>query len=170
MSRARKCRICTGDLAVTGRINAMIESGVKLKVIAEQVPEFSPYQLSRHKRNCLAPKPALDLTADAGSAEIQKWLQRAEDTYLVAQSNGDAKSAVSAISTAVRGLTQLAKQIEKELEQQKAAGKPGETPMTIENLDKLIDECAAQVENERGLCLYCGLPRNRKEQNELSAN
>jgi len=106
MSRPRKCKICT-NLTAAGQVNALIEAGVKLKIIAEQVPEFSPYQLSRHKKNCLVAKVAAELSSDAGSAEIQKWLQRAEDIYLVAQSNGDAKSAVSAISTAVRGLTQL---------------------------------------------------------------
>src|SRR5260370_39883041 len=106
--------------------------------------------MSRPARFCLQEK-TFEITAPAASAEIQKWLQRAEDCYLTAQANGDAKSAVSAISTAVRGLTQLEKQIAKELEQQKAAGKPGE--LSIATLDQVVSAYIAEVEAERDVCL-----------------
>jgi hypothetical protein len=168
MSRPRKCRICfAADPAITGQINALLESGVKLKVIAEQVPGFSVYQLSRHKRNCLAPNVLPE--SDAGSTEISKWLGRAESTFLVAQSNGDARSAVSAISTAVRALTSLHKQMEREEEKQAGADDPN--ALTIEKLDKAVNEYANRIENERGVCFRCGQPLAGKENNvALTAN
>ena len=101
MSRPRKCKICC-DPAITGQVNALLESGVKLKTIAEQVPGFSVYQLSRHKRNCLAPKLAPE--SDAASTEIEKWMQRADDLYLTAGANGDVRSQVAALSAAVRSI------------------------------------------------------------------
>jgi hypothetical protein len=166
MSRPRKCKVCVGDPAITGQVNGLIEAGVRLKTIAEQVPVFSAFQLSRHKRNCLALKVLAD-TAAEGSAEIQRWLTRAEQTFLVAQANGDPKSAVAAISTAVRALSSLHKQQEKERE-----AEPADDPnrLTIANLDQLVRQRAAIIEQEHGICLYCRLPKNRKGQNELSTH
>ena len=164
MSRPRKCKIC-GDLAVAAQVNALLESGVKLKVIAEQIPEFSPSQLSRHKKNCVTAKTIPD--ADGGSTAIAKWMQRAEDLYLVAGANGDVRSQVAALSAAVRSIAARERQKEKERDSE-----PVDDPsaLTIENIDKLVREYAVRAEKERGTCLYCGSPRNREGQNELIAN
>lgn len=148
MRRPRKCKVCTGDLAITGQVNALIESGVRLKTIAEQVPTFSTYQLSRHKRNCLAPKGAPEPPSDGGSAEIAKWMERADDLYLTAGANGDVRSQVAALSAAVRSIGAREKQKQKEREIEP----PNPNTLTIEKLDQLVRDYVTQMENERGVC------------------
>jgi hypothetical protein len=164
MSRPRKCKIC-GDPAITSQVNALLESGVKLKTIVEQVPGFSVYQFSRHKRNCLAPKTAPE--SDAASSEIEKWMQRADDLYLIAGANGDVRSQVAALSAAVRSIGAREKQKQHERE-----AEPADDPnaLTIENLDAAVKDFADRVDQERGVCIYCGLSKNRKEQHELIAD
>jgi len=134
---SRKCKICN-NLTAASQVNAMIESRVKLTIIAQEVPEFSPYQLSRHKNNCLAPKPTGDLSIEQGSQEIARWLERAESTFLVAQANGDTKSAASAISTAVRTLQSLHKKREAEQEAAKKVADPSDVQVTVAQIDALI--------------------------------
>lgn len=166
MSRPRKCKICCApDLAVTGQINALLESGVKLKVIAEQVPGFSVYQLSRHRRNCLTPKPAPE--SDAASTAMEKWLDRADALYLTAGVQGDVRSQVAALSAAVRSIAAREKQKQNERE-----AEPAEDPnaLTIENLDKLVQDYATKVENERGVCSRCGQRKGNENNVTLSAN
>jgi hypothetical protein len=166
MSRPRKCKICNGDPAITAQVNALLESCVTLKVIAEQIPEFSTFQLSRHKRNCLQSKITTDF-ADDGSTAIAKWMQRAEDLYLTAGANGDVRSQVAALSAAVRSIAARERQKEKERDSE-----PVDDPsaLTIENIDKLVRQYAVRVEQERGKCLYCGSPKGREVPNELIAN
>lgn len=165
MSRPRKCRLCC-DPAIAGQVNALLESRVRLKTIAEQVPGFSVYQLSRHKRNCLAPTIAPE--PDEASTEIEKWMQRADDLYLTAGANGDVRSQVAALSAAVRSIGAREKQKQNEREAEPAEDDPN--ALTIENLDKAVQSYATRIENERGVCIYCGLSKNRKEQHELIAD
>jgi hypothetical protein len=150
MSRPKKCKLCTGDPAIAGQVNALLETGVKLRTIVEEHPEFSVYQLSRHRNKCLMPNFASELSPESGSAEIQKWLERAESTYLLAQANGDSRSASSAISVAVRALTSLQKQIahETEIEQAATADNNPNRPFTIAELDKIMAEHYAKLEAE----------------------
>jgi hypothetical protein len=144
----------------------LLESGVRLKIIAEQIPTFSIYQLSRHKR-CLAPTVPAEPPSDAGSAEIAKWMERADDLYLTAGANGDVRSQVAALSAAVRSIGAREKQKQKEREIEP----PNPNTLTIEKLDQLVRDYVTQMENERGVCLRCGLPKIRKENNgELIAN
>jgi len=46
MARAKRCPICLASPDVTSRVNAMLESGVKLAAIATEVGQFSTFQLS----------------------------------------------------------------------------------------------------------------------------
>jgi len=172
VSRPKKCKICTGDLVITGQVNSLLEAGVKLKTIAEQVPGFSVFQLSRHKNNCLAPKAASELPPESGSAEITKWLQRAEDTYLTAQVNGDVKSAASAISTAVRTLTALEKQIQAEKTEADAGVDNPNRPMNIADFDKLVHDFELSLESDKagGFCMRCRQPLPLKITEKTSAN
>lgn len=154
MGRQKCCKICTSEAAITGQVNALIESGVKQRIIHEQHPEFSVSQISRHTRFCLQSKVA-EITAPAASAEIQRWLERAESTFLIAQSNGDARSASSAISVAVRALSGLAKQVERETAAaEKAAADPNDVSFTVQQLDALIRQQA-----ERGVIQNGIMPR-----------
>jgi hypothetical protein len=138
MGRKHSCTICASDPAITSQVNAQIESGVRQKVIHEQFPQFSVSQISRHTRGCLAPKPTGDLSTEQGSAEIARWLERAESTFLVAQSQGDTKSAASAISTAVRTLSAMHKKQEQEAKAEKAVHDPTDVQFTVAQIDALI--------------------------------
>lgn len=167
MSRPRKCKICNADLPTTGRVNSMLEARVKLKTIAAEIPQFSVSQLSKHRNRCRAPHSTVELAPDAGSDEHRVWAQRCTDAYHLAILNGDSRSAIAACSAATRQLVALAKKLEKERETE-----PADDPnaLTIENLDAAVKDFAARAEQERGVCIYCGLSKNRREQHELIAD
>ncbi len=147
MGRARHCSICASDPAISSQVNAQIEAGCKQKLIHEQNPQFSVSQISRHTRGCLAPKPTPDLSTEQGSAEIARWLERAESTFLVAQANGDTKSAASAISTAVRTLSAMHR---KQAEEAEAAKAVADDRHSVQALDQQVKEFMAQRDSERG--------------------
>src|SRR5208337_5191808 len=108
MGRKKACRICD-DTTALGPINAMLESKVGQRTICEQYPQFSTFQISRHKRHLAQPTPDL---ADGSETDI--WLRRCHDSYNQACIDGDTKARVSAISTAARTLEKLRKsEIEK---------------------------------------------------------
>jgi hypothetical protein len=149
MGRKRHCTICA-DSVVAGQINAQIEAGCKQQLIHEQHPQFSISQVSRHSRGCLATKPVGDLSTEQGSQEIARWLERAEATFLVAQANGDSKSAASAISTAVRTLSAMHKKQAQELEQERASADNPDRSLKISDLDKLVADYTAKLDSENG--------------------
>jgi hypothetical protein len=149
MGRKRHCTICA-DAAIAGQIRAQIEAGCRQKLIAEQNPGFSVSQISRHARFCLTPQPKADLSTEQGSQEIARWLERAEATFLVAQANGDTKSAASAISTAVRTLSAMHKKQERELEQERASADHPDRSLKIGDLDKLVADYTAKLDSENG--------------------
>lgn len=152
MARPKRCKICTcTDLAITGQLNSLVEAHVKQRLIHEQHPQFSVSQISRHTRFCLAVNSTTELTPSVGSTEIQKWLQRAEDCYLTAQVNGDAKSAVSAISTAVRSLSQLEKQFEREAKTEKDGVDRDSPEFTIAGIDAMLRQQAERGDIENGV-------------------
>jgi hypothetical protein len=141
MGRKRSCKICTSDSAITSQVNAQIEAGVRQKVIHEQFPQFSVSKLSRHSRGCLAPKPEAERANESGSAKHAKWLERAESTFLVAQANGDTKSAAQAISVAVRALTAMHKKQAEEAEADKAGA---DDRHSIQAIDEQLRNFMAQ--------------------------
>jgi hypothetical protein len=151
MGRKHSCKICTSDLAITSQVNAQIEAGCKQKLIHEQNPQFSISQISRHTRNCLAPKPTSDLSTEQGSAEIAKWLERADQTFLVASANGDVRSAASAIGTAVRTLSAMHRKQEREAEKaEKAVHDPTDVQFTVAQIDALVRHDAENGVGDRG--------------------
>ncbi len=152
MARPKRCKICTcPDVGITSQVNSLIEAGVKQRTIHEQHPQFSISQISRHSRFCLAVNVATELTPNTGSAEITKWLERAETTYLTAQVNGDARSAVSAISTAVRSLSQLQKQLAHEAETEKDGVDRDSVEFTAKGIDALLRHEAERGTIQNGL-------------------
>jgi hypothetical protein len=104
MARASRCPVCLAGADVLARVNAMLESNVRMATIVSEVGAFDVYKLSRHKNKCLL-KP---LNASDGS-ESDIWSQRAHDTYAQACIDGDTKARVSAISAAARSLEKLRK-------------------------------------------------------------
>jgi hypothetical protein len=160
MGRKHSCTICASDPAITSQVNAQIEAGVRQKVIHEQFPQFSVSKISRHSRRCLQPKPTGDLSTEQGSAEIARWLERAESTFLVAQANGDTKSAASAISTAVRTLSAMHKKQEQEAKAEKAVHDPTDVQFTVAQIDAMIRRDAENGAGDRGY------PRNFTLYNE----
>jgi len=155
MGRAKRCAICTSDAAISAAVNAQIESGICQKMIHAEFPQFSVSQVSRHTRGCLAPKPTGDLSTEQGSQEIARWLERAEQTFLVAQANGDTKSAASAISTAVRTLQSLHKRRETEQKAVKDGVDRDSYEFTIKGCDAMLAEYAKQPESSRAVDARC---------------
>jgi hypothetical protein len=151
MGRARHCAICTSDPAISGQVNAQIESGVRQKVIHEQFPQFSISQVSRHTRNCLAPKPTGDLSTEQGSQEIAKWLERLDQTFLLAASQGDSKGATQACSAAARTLQSLHRKLEQEAKATKDSVDRDTAEFTIKGCDAMLREYAAKPADFRAI-------------------
>jgi len=145
--RPRKCRICRADFAIAARINSMLESHVHLKVITAEIPEFSVSQLSRHKNRCLLAREKAELTDVSGSAEHAKWLERAESTFLIAQSQGDVKSAAAAISVAVRALTAMHKRQGQEAAAAKAVT---DERYSVQILDQRVKDFLQERDSKNG--------------------
>ncbi len=113
MSR-QKCSICARPDALA--ISSALEAGVKQLSVAAQF-HVSKFALSRHKNRCLTP-----LAATAGEStgdQLEMWLRRADELYLVAGVNGDVRSQVAALSAAVRSLQSEQKREEKRQEVQR---------------------------------------------------
>jgi hypothetical protein len=148
-----KCKICK-DSSVTATINTLIASGVRQKVIAEQHPGFSIFQISRHKNNCLAPNVAPEIAADAGSDELRVWMQRNTDAYNLAIVNSDSRSAIAACSAATRQLIALHKKLEKEAKAAEKAVDPDSREglkITVAGIDALLAHAAESGDIENGI-------------------
>jgi hypothetical protein len=167
MGRAKHCSICTSDSAIVSQVNAQIEAGVRQKVIHEQFPQFSVSKISRHTRRCLQSKATADLSTEQGSAEIARWLERAESTFLTAQANGDTKSAASAISTAVRTLSAMHKKQEAEQKAEKDGVDRDSVEVTVKGIDAMMREYAAQPESSRAIDAQCVLLLSNQQFRQL---
>ena len=150
MSRGNKCSICTGENVA--QINAMLESGLKLKDVALQVPGLSLYALSRHKRNCLEVAPAItNGSADPLEQQIGVWLQRSEELWLAGGASLDLRSQGQAISSAFRAL-EFARKNQERMEEKATAARdlptdiskwtPEEAHKHLEFMDWMIAEAA----------------------------
>ena len=145
--RAKRCPICLASPDVTARVNALLESGVKLAGIVAEIGQFSTFQLSRHRNRCMAPAPR----ADVGPDELQTWMQRCTDSYHVAVANGDSRSAIAACSAATRQLVALAKRQEKEAEASKDNTDCDTAEFTIKGCDAMLRRYAAMPEDFRAI-------------------
>lgn len=141
-----RCSICKHAQAL--EINSCLEARLKLAEIAKQF-QVSQYAVSRHKNRCLV-TPVLAGELSSSSAELAKWLSRADEQYLTASANGDVTRAVAALTAAFRGLAASEKQREREREQ--AAKNDvlanGEHRLTIENLDALVETYLQTLEKK----------------------
>jgi len=150
VGRAKKCAICTSDPAITGQVNNLIESGVRQKVIHAQHPQFSVSQISRHARFCLQAQGAPVISSETRSAQIERWLQRAESTYALATVNGDSRSAIAAVGAATRALTVLEKQVQAETEAKKDGVDRDSIEVTVKGIDALLRKAAESGDIRNG--------------------
>ena len=168
MSRPRHCAVCVADPAIRAQIDAQLTAGVSIKAIVGQHPNFSRDQVSRHRSRCLVPAVAPEIATDVGSAEIRTWLSRAESTYLAAQSLGDTKSAISAISAAVRSLTALSKQ--QKVEAAAAVKESDGSGLTVAQCDEALR--AFRANRREDWCYYCNRswPKGAQEKTNTDAH
>jgi hypothetical protein len=145
MGRKHFCKICSDPVAAE-RIKSAIEVGCKQKAIAADNPGFSVSQISRHRNRCLAPA-SVELTTETRSAQIERWLARADASYAVAASQGDAKAQIAAISAATRALGQLEKQVKAETEAEKA---DADDRHSISSIDKTLHDFMQERDAARG--------------------
>jgi len=143
--------ICTANLAITGQINNLIESGVRQKTIHEQHPQFSVSQISRHTRFCLQPQGTPVISSETRSAQIERWLQRAESTFALATVNGDSRSAIAAVGAATRALVQLEKQIQSEIASEKDGVDRDSIEVTVAGIDALLRQAAESGAIQNGV-------------------
>jgi hypothetical protein len=148
-------------------INAQLEADVRQRVIHEAFPRFSVSQLSRHSRGCLAPKPTGNLSNEQGSQEIAKWIERLDQTFLLAASQGDTKGATAACSAAARTLQSLHKKLEREAKAAKDNVDRDTAEFTIKGCDAMLREYAAQSESSRALDAQCVLLLSNQQFRQL---
>jgi hypothetical protein len=93
--------------------------------------------------------PVLD---DAEIADLKKWLDRANELFELAATNGDMKSGLTAISTAVRAFDGLAKQ---KIRMTKRAVSQAPTGDSVDDIDRIVSTYLSDVAL-RGKCFHCG--------------
>jgi hypothetical protein len=102
MPRGKPCTVCSAPNRA--QIDALIVAGAKLKDIATQLPELSPYALSRHKRRCLVTTQPANGDGNSLEAQLALWTGRANELYLASTVNADARGQSQAIAVAFRSL------------------------------------------------------------------
>jgi hypothetical protein len=95
--------------------------------------------------------PVLD---NAEIAELKKWLDRANELFELAATNGDMKSGLTAISTAVRAFDGLAKQ---KIRMTKRAVNAVPVGDSVDEIDRIVHTYLSEV-GRSGKCFHCGHP------------
>ena len=112
MSRGAKCTICEHPERLA--IDALLATGEKLKVVAEQFTGTSVHAVTRHRRKCLGLSatgvPAENLSLEQKTAI---WLERSESLWHSAGASLDTKSQAAAVASALRTLELSFRQREK---------------------------------------------------------
>jgi hypothetical protein len=130
-----RCSICNSEHCAA--IDDLADSGTAtMKEIAQQFHCSYP-ALVRHCARHRNPAPATAPGSNGGDSqtEIVKWLQRADDQYLLASANADQRGAVTAL---VAGLRACEAQARNEDREEPAPVSPAGTACTIESLDAII--------------------------------
>lgn len=136
MSKA--CSICS-HISVQA-IDDLADSGETLISISERF-HVSKFALSRHCKH-RKPEPVVE-TAEGGSREeIQKWLQRSDDQYLLACANADQRGAIQALIAGLRAVEAQAKSEERE--ESTPEPRDGEV-ITIEMIDEILQRAEAEA-------------------------
>jgi hypothetical protein len=130
MARAKRCPICLASPDVLSRVNALLESGIKLAVICSEVGAFNVFQLSRHKNKCII-KPLNGNAADDLEAAV--WLERLHQAHQQAVIDGNLPAQISACTAAARTLEKIRKA--------EAEKRDAELP---DNVNKWTEEQGAQ--------------------------
>jgi hypothetical protein len=129
----KPCSICTHPSA--DDIEAALDCGSNQKDIAAQF-DISKFALSRHVRHS---KP---VGKHDSLAEVSRWLTRANDQYLLATANEDARGAVAAL---VAGLRAVESNIRNEERAEEAKLEPViDRKITIAQIDKLLADADEQ--------------------------
>lgn len=124
-----RCQICTSPYLQ--QISDLIDSNtLTLKQIAEQF-SVSVFSLSRHCARHRNPAPA----AGSVGADIETWLSRANDEYLLARADDDSRGAVAALIAGLRATESKMKALERKAEQQEEAGEEEDFRFPISDLD-----------------------------------
>lgn len=147
-----RCKICRNPHL--GAVDSLLASGLKLKDIAAQLHGISIYSLSRHRRNCLTTSPEVS----GGAEELAKWMQRADDLYLIAGSNADVRGQLGALTAAFKGVVASEKQRDKDRDQQEIDNMQPH-PATVQELDIRVKAFLESCNDT--ICFRCGAPITR---------
>jgi hypothetical protein len=98
--------------------------------------------------------PAFEISA-ADQDELNLWLQRSHELYAVASSQGDIKTGLTAIQTAIRALTGLVRQKERAAKKAAAAATITETADSVDDLDTVV-RTHLHEQAQAGYCFHCG--------------
>jgi hypothetical protein len=128
-----KCSVCADpNLAA---IDDSLDSGAFQKDVAAQFG-VSRYALSRHVRHSApAPAPAQETEISDLTAEAEKWRVRADQVWEQSVADQDTRGQVQALQAGLRSV-----ELQHRQEQRAAEPKPenGETPVTIEEIDRIV--------------------------------
>jgi hypothetical protein len=143
---ASRCSICNSEHFAA--IDDLADSqSLTLKEIAAQFQVSYPALVrhaARHSKNAPAPTPE-NGTSDL-AAEAAKWMRRADRIYETSTANDDVRGAAQSLQVAFRGLEL---QHKAELKAAEVAPPAGETPLTIEYMDSLIEKTLNETERGR---------------------
>lgn len=145
-----KCSICAHTELPA--IESALASGTFKKDVAAQFGA-SVYALSRHVKHS-SPASAHTRTSQD---ELVKWLSRADDQYLLAVADADQRGAVAALVAGLRAVEARLREEERAAEsEQQTAGT--ETPVTLEEIDRIVQSALNETPRGRALNLLYGAP------------
>jgi len=142
-----KCSICSNPNRAA--IDDLLDAGTNQKDVAVQFG-VSKFALSRHARHT----PEVEAAGGDSPAEIEKWLGRADDQYLLAVANADQRGAINALVAGLRAVEAQAKSEEREEEATPVTGTDApvtgtDAPITIEEIDRIIQTTLNETERGR---------------------
>lgn len=125
-----KCSICTHENVT--QMESLADSGESIKAIAEQF-NVSRFSLSRHINHHRNSSPA----AGSASTDLEIWLSRANDEYLLARADADSRAAIQALIAGLRAVEAREKQAERDHEAVEE-DKSEDSCVSIGSLDEIV--------------------------------
>jgi hypothetical protein len=165
---ARPCKICTADLLVRSRIEALRGAGSSYRQIAELVPGFNMFAIQRHFRHIgqAATKAVTEhewlSPLEKSEKRLNELAERAEQSWLAAAATGDSRAALDVLKSQIRLELERHSRIQEKQETaaETAVTDSAPTPEQFAAIKSKVDGVFSEM-LKRGFvsCPVCGGPR-----------
>jgi hypothetical protein len=164
----RHCPICDADPITLAKIESLRETGSSFREIVALVPNFDKFKLQRHFKHLRRATEKVNTLSPLEQSELRlnQLAERCEAQWLAAASNGDGRSALDCLKTAVRlevdRHSRLLEKQEKLVEADSSDPEKSGAP-SVEWLDmtvrKVRESRARDLQNGYVVCPICSFGR-----------